>query len=875
MRNSTHYNLKLQEGPDDIDIRGLGDNFEQLDGIAHSIQTELDAHIANKNNPHGLTKKQLELENVKNVEQASKAEFDKLSQQVESDEKYTIYYGNCGSYANAHEKIVTCSDFPTELTAGLRIQVTFPYGNTVSSIKLNINGSSVPVYFPVGQSLSYDNSLIGKGVIPGRGTAEFVYAQVNSSAYAWIYKGASIVPPDGSITAAKLADDVKNRIAENEKFKIYYGVCDSVHGNSDKHVTCSEFGASDLVEGVRIEVVFNHGNTSNYMTLNVNNTGAKYTYFPIGGSREYNSPEIAKCIVGGVPYEFVYMSGTPDGSGGWVYCGATNIPADGSVTAERLADDVKQTLNGKAPLASPAFIGVPKAPTAGTSVNNTQIATTAFVKNAIADSCGDVTMNGLFDVISASGTAGFYHASAKAPRLLSAVMTTLGEAQFGKAYGSYSTVVGQKISLRITLRLESGVIWWDEYYNSSEGDIYIGTGTVTAASAGDSSVTFNYNAAGKSISIHNAVVALAENQYKLFDLMSDHISSTLVIAASNSKWKNKKNVNYVCSGYHDEDIISSAIEALPYFGGKIILLEGTYYISEKIICNKNVVFEGMGNGTVMNCTSHAFLHSSEAGCKITVRDMSFNLTGELDAENYFIQCAGSDMLIDNCKISAVTNSVSAYSADYITTSGKLTISHSDITVDLRYQMDCIAFVSPSDLNNNVLIDDCKIKVYYCVNGGTSKGFTGGGRNLYFMRSYGTIRNCNILCSGTANNLCHVVRSDVNILNCHICLDNSYTSLCSGDVQLNDANTNVLIGNYVYCYGSYINFLICGGNIIRKGSADKLMFRGGRIISGNRFINYARNDIEAEASGGIIFTNNILKYSCTVNGSGTAVITNNI
>ncbi len=546
------------------------------------------------------------------------------------------------------------------------------------------------------------------------------------------------------------------------------------------------------------------------------------------------------------------------------------------MTAARLADDVKQTLSGKAPLASPTFTGVPKAPTAGTSVNNTQIATTAFVKNVLSESCGDVTMNGLFDVISATGTTQFYHATTtNITKLLSSVTTTLGEAQFGKAYGSYSPAAGQRISLRITLRFEGGVIYWDEYYNSSDGDIYIGTGTVTTTSGGSTSVTFNYNTAGNTISIHNAVVALAENQYELFSLINDHVSSTIVIAASNSKWRNKKNVNYVCSGYHDEDIISSAIEALPYTGGKIILLEGAYHISEKIECNKNVVFEGMGNSTVMNCSSHAFLYNSREGCKITVRDMSFDLTGELDAENYFIQCSAGDMLIDNCKISAVTNSVSAYSADYITTSGKLTISHSDITVDLRYQMDCIAFVSPSDMNNNVLIDDCKIKVYYCVNGGTGKGFTGGGRNLYFMRSYGTIRNCNILCSGTANNLCCVVRSDVNILNCHIFLDNSYTSLCSGDVQLNDANINVLIGNYVYCYGSYINFLICEENIIRKSSADKLMFRGGRIISGNRFINYARNDIEAEAIGGIIFTNNILKYSCTVNDSGTAVITNNI
>lgn len=44
---------------------------------------------------------------------------------------------------------------------------------------------------------------------------------------------------------------------------------------------------------------------------------------------------------------------------------------------------VKTALNSKANTASPTFTGTPKAPTAAASTNNTQIATTAFVKTAI------------------------------------------------------------------------------------------------------------------------------------------------------------------------------------------------------------------------------------------------------------------------------------------------------------------------------------------------------------------------------------------------------------------------------------------------------------------------------------------------------------
>lgn len=47
-------------------------------------------------------------------------------------------------------------------------------------------------------------------------------------------------------------------------------------------------------------------------------------------------------------------------------------------------DTVNQDRTGYAPKASPEFTGIPTAPTANSGTNSTQIATTAFVKNAIA-----------------------------------------------------------------------------------------------------------------------------------------------------------------------------------------------------------------------------------------------------------------------------------------------------------------------------------------------------------------------------------------------------------------------------------------------------------------------------------------------------------
>ena len=50
--------------------------------------------------------------------------------------------------------------------------------------------------------------------------------------------------------------------------------------------------------------------------------------------------------------------------------------------------NLQTSLDAKAPLASPAFTGTPTAPTAATGTNTTQVATTAFVKDAIDNLTG-------------------------------------------------------------------------------------------------------------------------------------------------------------------------------------------------------------------------------------------------------------------------------------------------------------------------------------------------------------------------------------------------------------------------------------------------------------------------------------------------------
>jgi len=63
------------------------------------------------------------------------------------------------------------------------------------------------------------------------------------------------------------------------------------------------------------------------------------------------------------------------------------------ILTEDDAETINSALENKAPKASPAFTGAPTAPTAAVNTNTTQIATTAFVQQEIADHGGGRTIS--------------------------------------------------------------------------------------------------------------------------------------------------------------------------------------------------------------------------------------------------------------------------------------------------------------------------------------------------------------------------------------------------------------------------------------------------------------------------------------------------
>lgn len=154
-------------------------------------------------------------------------------------------------------------------------------------------------------------------------------------------------------------------------------------------------------------------------------------------------------------------------------------------------DGLQTALNAKAPLASPALTGTPTAPTAAASTNNTQVATTAFVKTAV-----NSAISGLDGAMVFKGTIGSTGATVTAlPNSHTAgwtyVVATAG------TYAGEACEVGDMITCVKTGTAASNADW-----NIVQNNI---NGAVTGpASAVDSQVAVFNGSTGKIIKAVNA-----------------------------------------------------------------------------------------------------------------------------------------------------------------------------------------------------------------------------------------------------------------------------------------------------------------------------------------------------------------------------------
>ena len=132
-----------------------------------------------------------------------------------------------------------------------------------------------------------------------------------------------------------------------------------------------------------------------------------------------------------------------------------------------------------------------------------------------------------------------------------------------------------------------------------------------------------------------------------------------VIGTSAAGWT-ADDCDYLCDGADDQEQFNAAIAALPENGGEILVLDGTYTISNTIsISRNNVCLTGNGDGTkLVYSIGYPVVPMLSSGYSARIRKMSISYTG-LDTTNFLtaaylsVSQAGAQVSFSECGITAI------------------------------------------------------------------------------------------------------------------------------------------------------------------------------------------------------------------------------
>jgi len=131
-------------------------------------------------------------------------------------------------------------------------------------------------------------------------------------------------------------------------------------------------------------------------------------------------------------------------------------------------------------------------------------------------------------------------------------------------------------------------------------------------------------------------------------------NNNIVIAASNSSARGKRNANYICDGVDDQVDIYTAVYSLGAVGGKVILLEGTFNLSSYLAIGYfgNLILEGQGDATVLNLnTVTDFCAIYNTGERSVLRNFKIVITNiAADGMAIYERNGGTDCIFENITI---------------------------------------------------------------------------------------------------------------------------------------------------------------------------------------------------------------------------------
>ena len=147
-------------------------------------------------------------------------------------------------------------------------------------------------------------------------------------------------------------------------------------------------------------------------------------------------------------------------------------------------------------------------------------------------------------------------------------------------------------------------------------------------------------------------------------------TATFTVAANDSSERSKLQADFVGDGINDEIEIKTAIDSLPDFGGKVILLEGNFMINASINLsdtnsNNYVTLEGQGDGTVIKIADGNSISMS-----------AIRVEGKLTTSNVI-----HDISLHNFRIDGNNNNVTGTLYNGIITDDANYVTIEDITLE--------------------------------------------------------------------------------------------------------------------------------------------------------------------------------------------------
>lgn len=333
-----------------------------LDGVTSSIQTQLNNKV------------------------------EKLTSAITAATKCKITYNSNGLVTSGTD--LTASDIP-DLSATYITSVQKGAANGVATLDANtlVPAAQLPAATTTTKgAVIVDSSISSSSTNPVQNSA--IYTALNGK-QATITGGASTITTNDLTASRALISNASGKVAVSDITSTELGYLDGVTSNIQDQIDNLEArgrflslwnGATGLPETNPGELPFTYKTGDYYI---IDNTSSTTNYRPSGSS--YTGAASTTVETESVSANDVYYY---DGTNWLLQVNSQREVSFASITGQPTDNtNLANALNLKADLASPAFTGTPTAPTAATGTNTTQVATTAFVQDAISNASLTLAVN--------------------------------------------------------------------------------------------------------------------------------------------------------------------------------------------------------------------------------------------------------------------------------------------------------------------------------------------------------------------------------------------------------------------------------------------------------------------------------------------------